>query len=500
MSPGVNSPDAVPTIFERALDFVKPGQWLGLGSGKASTAFVKALGARVRNGLQVVGLPTSVETETLARAEGIPLISLEKAVEHGLDLHVDGADEFSPALDLIKGNGRCDLREKVVASLARQRIFLVGPGKRVNRLGERGNLPVDLVPHALPLVRRELEKLGLRPKLWLRDGQPGLTDDGNHIFDCGLEPQDKPADLERLIRAIPGVVSTGFFIGMAECVLEGDAEFRLIREHCLPGATDVGVKKEISMAPTRVKIVTDADALARAAAARVVELAAQAIAERGRFSIALSGGSTPKKLFELLASPEWANRVDWEKVLVFFGDERSVGPDDPASNYRMARLAMLDHVPVKKDHVFRLRGECDLAEEAVRYQRDMELFLPHPKGGFPQLDLVLLGLGTDAHTASLFPHTRALEEQRAWVAANDVPQLSTRRITLTYPVINHAREVLFLAAGADKVKPLDWVLSGPENIREYPAQGIRPATGAHWMVDAAAAAGFPVAMRGGDEG
>ncbi|MCE2806591.1 MAG: 6-phosphogluconolactonase, partial [Gemmataceae bacterium] len=198
--------------------------------------------------------------------------------------------------------------------------------------------------------------------------------------------------------------------------------------------------------------------------------------------------------------PEWANRVDWEKVLVFFGDERSVGPDDPASNYRMARLAMLDHVPVKKDHVFRMRGECDLAEEAVRYQRDMELFLPHPKGGFPQLDLVLLGLGTDAHTASLFPHTRALEEQRAWVAANDVPQLSTRRITLTYPVINHAREVLFLAAGADKVKPLDWVLSGPENIREYPAQGIRPATGAHWMVDAAAAAGFPLAMRGGDEG
>lgn len=493
----MNNSGAVPTIFERALDFVKPGQWLGLGSGKASTAFVKALGARVRAGLQVVGLPTSVETETLARAEGIPLITLEEAVEHGLDLHVDGADEFSPVLDLIKGNGRCDLREKVVASLARQRIFLVGPGKRVNRLGERGNLPVDVVPHTLPLVQRELEKLGLKPKLWLKDGKAGLTDDGNYILDCGLEPRENPAALERQIRSIPGVVSTGFFVGMAELVLEGDAEFRLIREHRLPGSTDAGVKLEGSMAPTRVKIVDDADAMARAAASRIVELARQAIAARGRFSIALSGGSTPKKLFELLALPEWAAKVDWEKVLVFFGDERSVGPDDPASNYRMAKWALLDHVPVKKDHVFRMRGECDLAGEAARYQRDMELFLPHPKGGFPQLDLVLLGLGTDAHTASLFPHTGALREHHAWVVANEVPQLSTRRLTLTYPVINHAREVLFLVAGNDKVKPLDRVLSGPEDIQEFPAQGIRPETGAHWMVDAQAAKGLPLAMSGG---
>ncbi len=499
----MNNPGSVlpvPTIFERALDFVRPGDWLGLGSGKASTAFVKALGARVRAGLQVVGLPTSIETETLARAEGIPLISLEKAVEHGLDLHVDGADEFSPALDLIKGNGRCDLREKVVASLACRRVFLVGPGKRVNRLGERGNLPVDVVPHALPLVWRELEKIGLKPKLWLKDGHPGLTDDGNLILDCGLEPRDNPALLEAQIRSIPGVVSTGFFIGMADCVLEGDADFRLIREHRISGSTDAMPKMEVSMAPVRVKIVSDADAMARAAAARIVDLAGQAIAARGRFSIALSGGSTPKKLFELLARPEWAAKLDWEKVLVFFGDERSVGPEDPASNYRMAKLALLDHVPLKKDHIFRMRGESDLAQEAARYQRDMELFLPHTKGGFPQLDLVLLGLGTDAHTASLFPHTRALKEQQAWVAANEVPQLSTRRLTLTYPVINHAREVLFLVAGADKVKPLDWVLSAPENVAEYPAQGIRPQTGAHWMVDSLAAKGLPLAMLGGNAG
>jgi 6-phosphogluconolactonase len=492
-----SSPASPVTVFERALDFVKPGQWLGLGSGKASSAFVKALGARVRAGLQVVGLPTSVETETLARAEGIPLVSLQEAVDHGLDLHIDGADEFSPRLELIKGNGRCDLRERVVASLAREHIYLVGSGKRVQNLGERGNLPVDVVPHALPLVIRDLKRLGLRPVLWHKDGKPGFTDDGNHILDCGLEPQPDPAELDRRIRAIPGVVSTGFFLGLAELVLEGDADFRLVAEHRLAGRQGPTEYREANMAPNRVKIVQDADAMARAAAQRVVDLAGQAIAARGRFSIALSGGSTPKKLFELLARPEWATRIDWGKVLVFFGDERSVGPDDTNSNYRMARLALLDHVPVKKDHVFRMRGEQDLIAEAVRYQKDMELFLPHQPGGFPSLDLVLLGLGTDAHTASLFPRTRALHETRAWVAANDVPQLSTRRITLTYPVINHAREVLFLVAGQDKVKPLDQVLSGQENIEEYPAQGVKPHTGTHWMVDSAAAGGLPMAMRGG---
>ena len=503
----LSSGNLVPTVFERALDFVKPGQWLGLGSGKASSAFVRALGAKVRAGLKVVGLPTSVETETLARAEGIPLVTLEEAVSHGLDLHIDGADEFSPRLELIKGNGRCDLRERVVATLAREHIYLVGAGKKVARLGERGNLPVDVVPHALPLAIHRLGHLGLRPVLWQKNGKPGLTDDGNYILDCGLDPQDDPAALEGKIMAIPGVVSTGFFLGMAEMVLEGDADFRLIAEYRLADETAKGessiLRQEAPMpghgksVPNRVKIVSDADAMARAAAAHMVELAKQAIAARGLFSVALSGGSTPKKLFELLAKPEWANKIDWAKVLIFFGDERSVGPDDKDSNYRMAKLALLDHVNLKPGHVFRMQGEADLATEAVRYQAEMAKILPHPKDSFPELDLVLLGLGTDAHTASLFPHTRALNESKAWVAANEVPQLSTRRITLTYPVINNAREVLFLTAGPDKVKPLDWVLSGPENVAEYPAQGVRPKSGALWMVDSAAAAGLPLALRGG---
>ena len=221
------------TVFERALQLVKPNQWLGLGSGRASAAFVRALGERVRAGLLVHGLPTSEETEALALAEGVPWVSLDEAVEHGLDLHIDGADEFTTRLELIKGNGRCDLRERVVASLARERIYLVGAGKRVSSLGERGNLPVDVVPFTLPLAMFGLRNLGLRPVLWMLDDEPGLTDDGNFILDCGTDPIEDPRMLDRLIRAIPGVVSNGLFLGMAERVFEGDAEFRLVAEHSL---------------------------------------------------------------------------------------------------------------------------------------------------------------------------------------------------------------------------------------------------------------------------
>ena len=252
------------------------------------------------------------------------------------------------------------------------------------------------------------------------------------------------------------------------------------------------------MAAQRVVIVKDGDAMARAAAKRLVEACSRAIAARGVFSLALSGGSTPKKLYHLLAGEPYAGQIDWAKVEIFFGDERAVGPDHADSNFRMASEALLNQVPLNPERVHRLRGENALPAEAARYQKVMAKALTHAAGKPPELDMILLGLGTDAHTASLFPHTGALAETSAWVAANEVPQLKTSRLTLTYPVINAASEVVFLVSGADKVTALGHVMDGERNHAEYPAQGVRPQGDLIWMVDQAAAGGLPLALRGGN--
>ena len=225
------------TVFERAADLVRPGDRVGLGSGKASTRFIETLGARVSAGLRIQGFPTSVASEKLALSLGIPLLEPGDAAS-GLDIAVDGADQFTPgSLDLIKGFGRCALREMVVARLARRFIIVLGSGKKVARLGEnshvgeQGRIPVEVVPFAQVFVAKGLERLGLVPVPWIVQGQPGLTDNGNHILDCKTDPVENPAALDAAIRALPGVVGTGFFLGMAERVLEGDAEFRLLEEH-----------------------------------------------------------------------------------------------------------------------------------------------------------------------------------------------------------------------------------------------------------------------------
>jgi ribose 5-phosphate isomerase A len=208
------------TIAERAVELVPDGGLIGLGSGRAAQAFVRALGERIRAGRKRArGVPTSEETAALAREVGVALTTLAEAPV--LDLTVDGADEVDPQLDLIKGYGRALVREKVVAAASRQLVILVGEEKRVPRLGARGRLPVEVVPFALPLVERRVRDLGLRPMLWTRDGGPGTTDNGNNILDCGIEPIADPARLERQLRAIPGVVGTGLFLGVAERVLVG---------------------------------------------------------------------------------------------------------------------------------------------------------------------------------------------------------------------------------------------------------------------------------------
>jgi ribose 5-phosphate isomerase A len=218
------------TIVERALEFVLNGSRIGLGSGRAAQAFVGALGERVRlGGLRIHGVPTSEETANLAREHGIPLLTLADAGI--LDLTIDGADEVDLNLDLIKGYGRALVREKIVAASSRRLIILVGENKLVPKLGTRGKLPVEVTPFALPLCQSRLEKLGCRPVPFVREGKLFMTDNGNHILDCQIEPIADAPRLELDIRAIPGVVGTGLFLGMADTVLVGDrTDFRLIDE------------------------------------------------------------------------------------------------------------------------------------------------------------------------------------------------------------------------------------------------------------------------------
>lgn len=234
----------------------------------------------------------------------------------------------------------------------------------------------------------------------------------------------------------------------------------------------------------------DAEALSRAAAEEFVRLARSAIDTGGRFTVALSGGSTPRRLYQLLAAAPLREQVDWTRVEFFWGDERSVPPTHKDSNYRMAREAMLDTLDVPAGHVHRLHGESsDLDTAAQSYQAELaRVFGIPPTGDPPRFDLVLLGMGPDGHTASLFPHTAALQETVRWVVPNRVPQKNTDRLTLTVPVLNAAAVVLFLIAGEDKTDRLAEVLEGPPDTARLPSQLIRPYDGQLlWFVDTAAA-------------
>ena len=196
------------------------GVSLGLGSGRAAAAFVKALGVRVRQGLRARGVPTSEATAALAREAGIPLIELDGTP---LELTVDGADEVDPRLDMIKGYGGALVRERIVAAASRRQVILVTPDKMVPRVGARGRLPVEVIPFARPFCERRLQALGCRPEVRTVDGRVFVTDNGNLTLDCGIEPPADPAALERAIRSIPGVVDTGLFLGTADTVLLAEA-------------------------------------------------------------------------------------------------------------------------------------------------------------------------------------------------------------------------------------------------------------------------------------
>jgi len=228
-----------------------------------------------------------------------------------------------------------------------------------------------------------------------------------------------------------------------------------------------------------------------AGAELVAHSAKEAVEERGKFTIALSGGSTPKNLYNLLATNARTS-LPWDRMFFFFGDERHVPPTDKDSNYRMAAEAMLSKVPVPVGNVFRVPAEMpDATAAAAAYDESLRKFFALQPEQAPVFDLILLGMGPDGHTASLFPETAALQEKTKLVVANHVEKLQTDRITFTLPVLNAARCVAFLVSGTDKAEALKSVLQSDAPGDKYPAKLVHPPNGKLiWLVDRGAASGL----------
>ena len=241
------------------------------------------------------------------------------------------------------------------------------------------------------------------------------------------------------------------------------------------------------MTACRVEVVEDAAAVARAAAELFVKLAAQAASARRLFRVLLAGGTTPKALYTLLASAEYRSRVDWDRSAFFFGDERAVPSDHPQSNYRMANEVLFRPLGIAESSIHRMKAEADdLNAAAAAY----ESVLRASFGAFPRFDLVLLGMGLDGHTASLFPRSPVLKERSRWVApVLDAPKAPPRRLTVTLPVLNAGHQVLFMVAGRQKAPALREVLEGTAPPEQYPAKCIQPGPERLlWLVDEAAGA------------
>lgn len=239
---------------------------------------------------------------------------------------------------------------------------------------------------------------------------------------------------------------------------------------------------------THRDVLENLDAVATRAAELFVRCAGEA-RTAGRFTVALSGGSTPKAFHRLLAGAPYRDQVEWSQVQFYWGDDRAVAPDDPESNFRMARETLLDTLPIHEAQIHRIHTELDSTAAATLYEDELRQDFHLSQGQLPRLDLIYLGMGSDGHTASLFPHTAALGVTDRLVTANYVPQLSTTRITLTYPVLNNAATIAFLVVGPDKADALAAVLEGKADPDTYPSQRIAPTDGdLYWLMDQAAAA------------
>ncbi|OLD38634.1 MAG: 6-phosphogluconolactonase [Nitrospirae bacterium 13_1_40CM_2_62_10] len=246
-----------------------------------------------------------------------------------------------------------------------------------------------------------------------------------------------------------------------------------------------------------VRIAEDAQELGQEAADLFVWLGQQAVAASGRFRVVLSGGTTPKLLYAMLVSPAFSGQLEWPRVEFYFGDERCVPPDHPESNFRMADETLLRPLKIAPERIFRMRGEADDPDEAAReYETVLRTQFGVPAPGWPSFDLILLGLGEDGHTASLFPGAPALEERARLVVASRAPGGVKNRLTLTVPAMNQARVVLFLVSGIIKAAAVHAVIEDRETGR-VPAKLIRPVSGrVIWILDRAAASGLTVAKQG----
>jgi 6-phosphogluconolactonase len=237
-----------------------------------------------------------------------------------------------------------------------------------------------------------------------------------------------------------------------------------------------------------IAVYSDAGALSRAAAQYVVQVANESIVSHGRFTIALSGGSTPRKLFTLLANEPYRSQINWELLEVFWADERNVPADDPESNYHLAQETLLRHVPIPANQIHRAPTE-ETDREAAAHKYELEIKRVFGTDGIPSFDLIQLGMGPEGHTASLFPHQPSLHESQRLIMPVTVPKPPPPRLTFTPPLINAARHIQFLITGAEKADTLQAVLEGPYQPDEYPAQIVRPPHGeVTWMLDTTVAA------------
>jgi 6-phosphogluconolactonase len=247
-----------------------------------------------------------------------------------------------------------------------------------------------------------------------------------------------------------------------------------------------------------IRILPDGAAIAKRAAQEFVQAAAAAVHANGSFNVALAGGSTPKALYSLLVDDRvLRSQVPWDKIHLFFGDERHVGPGHSDSNFRMATEAMISKTPLRKDQVSRIKGEIPDAEEAAReYEQDLRSYFKLKAGEYPRFDLLLVGMGNEGHTLSLFPGTKALHPGERIVVRNWVGKLFAERITLTAPAASNAALIIFMVTGADKALALKAVLEGPYEPEQLPAQLLQPVDGRLlWLVDAAAGGMLSIGIR-----
>ena len=241
-----------------------------------------------------------------------------------------------------------------------------------------------------------------------------------------------------------------------------------------------------------VHIFSDAQQLMANTAMFCVESATLAIAEHEIFNFVLAGGSTPQGVYALLANPPYTNQIQWEKVQIFFGDERCVPLDHPDSNFNMANQTLLSKVPITAEHIFPMVvDESTLIQSAQKYVEQLQKNVPLDPNGMPQFDLILLGMGKDGHTASLFPHTSIIEENTKLVASVYVEKMSTWRMSLTFPVINHAKHILILVSGEDKAQIIREVLMDSNLDDPYPIQQLAPDFELSWFIDQPAASLLP---------